>query len=106
MIFEREKAKPVEMMPGIIRRTLLSSGDMMLAEFSFEKGAGVPTHSHPHEQMGYLVSGRMRMTMGDDTVDCEPGDSWHAPPNLPHSGVALEPSVIVEAFRPAREDYL
>ena len=106
MIFRHENANPVEMMSGLTRRTLLHSDKMLLGEFTFEKGVEIPTHSHPHEQMGYLVAGRMRMTLGDDVADCGPGDSWHAPPNLPHSAVALEPSVVVEVFHPAREDYV
>lgn len=106
MIVPRESVNPVEMLPGLTRRVLVNSEKLMLTEFTFEQGVEVPLHAHPHEQMGYLVAGRMRMTMGEEVIDCSPGDSWHAPPDLPHAGAALEPSVVIEMFHPPRQDYL
>ncbi len=105
MIFKHDDANPVEMVPGLMRRVVVSDENMMLVEFTFQQGVEIPSHSHPHRQMGYLVAGRMRMTIGNDVADCGPGDSWHAPPNIPHAGAALEQSVVVEVFHPPREDY-
>ena len=105
MIIRNENANPVEMMSGLTRRTLLHSDNMTLGEFTFEKGVEVPQHTHPHDQVGYVVSGRMRMVMGDQVTECGPGDSYHAPPNVPHGAVSLEPSVVVDVFSPPREDY-
>ncbi len=105
MFFKRQDASPAEMFAGLTRRTLASSENLMLAEFTFEKGAEVPPHSHPHDQVGYVVAGRMRMMIGGETAECGPGDSYHAPPDVPHSGVALEPSVVIDVFHPPREDY-
>jgi quercetin dioxygenase-like cupin family protein len=45
------------------------------------------------------------MVMGEQPVECGPGDSYHAPSEVPHSGVALERSVVVDVFSPPREDY-
>jgi quercetin dioxygenase-like cupin family protein len=105
MFYPHDKAIPVEMLPGLTRRVLVTSDKMMLVEFTLKKGVEVPQHAHPHDQVGYLVSGRMRMTIGDQTTECAPGDSYHAPPGVPHSGAALEPSVVVDVFSPPREDY-
>jgi quercetin dioxygenase-like cupin family protein len=105
MFFPRQNANPVEMMPGLMRRVLATSDGMMLAEFTFKQGAEVPSHSHPHDQVGYVVKGRMKMIIGGEPADCGPGDSYHAPPDVPHSGVALEPSVVIDVFNPPREDY-
>jgi quercetin dioxygenase-like cupin family protein len=105
MFYGNADAEPIEMLPGLTRRVLVSSDVMMLVEFTFEKGVKVPQHTHPHDQVGYVVSGRMRMVIGDQTAECDPGDSYHAPPDVPHSGVALEPSVVVDVFSPPREDY-
>ena len=41
-------------------------------------------HSHPEEQTGYLVSGHMRLTIGGDTYDIQPGDSWLRRGNVIH----------------------
>jgi quercetin dioxygenase-like cupin family protein len=105
MHFPYKDAQPVEMLPGLVRRVLACSKTMMLAEFSFESGAEVPQHHHPHDQVGYVVSGRMRMTIGGEVAECGPGDSYHAPSDVPHSGVALERSVLIDVFNPPREDY-
>jgi quercetin dioxygenase-like cupin family protein len=105
MFFKHGGANAVEMLPGLIRRVLATSDVMMLAEFTFENGVEVPEHIHPHDQVGYVVAGRMRMVMGEETAECGPGDSYHAPPGVPHSGVALERSVVVDVFSPPREDY-
>jgi quercetin dioxygenase-like cupin family protein len=105
MFFQNKDAQPVEMLPGLIRRTLAVSEKMLLAEFIFEKGVEVPEHTHPHDQVGYVVSGRMRMVIGEQVLECGPGDSYHAPPDVPHGGTALEPSVVVDTFSPPREDY-
>ena len=105
MYFRRQDASVVEMMEGLTRRVLATSEGLMLAEFTFDQGAEVPTHSHPHDQVGYIVSGRMKMVIGDQTTECGPGDSYHAPPGVSHSGVALVPAVVIDVFSPPREDY-
>ena len=106
MFFRRQDADAVEMMVGLTRRVLATSEGLMLAEFTFDLGAEVPAHSHPHDQVGYVVSGRMRMVIGDKIAECGPGDSYHAAPNVPHSGEALVPSVVIDVFCPPREDYV
>ncbi len=105
MIYRNADATPVEMLPGLVRRTLADGESMMLCEFTFDAGVEVPNHSHPHEQVGYVVSGRLRMIIDGQSHDLGPGDSYHAPSNVPHGALTLEPSVVVEVFSPPREDY-
>jgi hypothetical protein len=38
VIFLRSDAKPVEMFPGVPRRTLAHGQSLLLAEFTYEKG--------------------------------------------------------------------
>ena len=105
MLTHRSDAAPVEMLPGVTRRTLNSSEGMMLIEVVFEKGAVVPSHSHPHEQIGYLASGRLLFELDDQRREVATGDSWLVPPNVPHQVTALEPSVAIDVFSPPREEY-
>jgi quercetin dioxygenase-like cupin family protein len=91
---------------GIRRKTLIYGGNTLMTEFLLDKDATLPMHSHPEEQTGYLVSGHMRLTIGGDTYDIRPGDSWLAPGNVTHGAAILEDSVAVEVFAPVREDYL
>ena len=105
MLTNRSDATPVEMMPGVTRRTLSTSEDMMLIDVVLEKGAVVPFHSHPHEQIGYLASGRVLFELGDERRELGPGDSWLVPPNVLHQVTALEPSLAIDVFSPPREEY-
>ncbi len=105
MIYRNADATPVEMLPGLVRRTLADGASMMLVEFTFDANTQVPHHTHPHEQVGYVVSGRARMTIGGESFELAAGDCYHIPSNVPHSALTLEPSVMVDTFSPPREDY-
>jgi quercetin dioxygenase-like cupin family protein len=87
-------------------KTLVYGEKSLLAEFRLEKGALLPKHKHPHEQTGYLVFGRIDLTIGDTTYQVAAGDSWCIHGDVEHHAVAHEDSVAVEAFSPRREDYI
>jgi quercetin dioxygenase-like cupin family protein len=97
--------EPVEMVPGLDRRTLACSERLMIAEFRAAPGAEVPMHTHPHDQAGYVVSGEMELTIDDHTERCGPGDSYTLPGGVPHGARFLSESVIIDCFSPPREDY-
>lgn len=104
-VVRRDSARPVEMFPGVVRRTLTAGDRMMLIEVTLDRGAVVPSHSHPHEQTGYLVSGRLRLEIEGEVRDLSPGDCWMIPGGVAHQATALEPSVLVDVFSPPREEY-
>ncbi len=68
----------------------------------FEPGGTYELHSHPHEQISVMVSGRMRLTVGDEVRDIGPGDMWYAPANVQHGGEILgdEPVVFIDVYAP------
>jgi len=105
MLVHRSSATPVEMLPGVVRRTLTEGERMMLIEVTLEQGTVVPLHTHPHEQIGYLASGRLLWELGDERRELSAGDSWLVPSNVPHQVTALEPSVAIDVFSPPREEY-
>ncbi len=96
----------VEMVPGLIRRTLVSGKGLMICRFDLESGVQIPVHSHPHDQAGYVVSGRIEITVDGNSLELGPGDSYCAPPGVLHSARALEATIVVDTFSPPREDYL
>jgi len=105
MLVHRSSATPVEMLPGVVRRTLTAGERTMLIEVTLAQGAVVPSHSHPHEQIGYLASGRLLFEVGDERRELAPGDSWLVPSDVPHQVTALEASVAIDVFSPPREEY-
>ncbi|MHB1134536.1 MAG: cupin domain-containing protein [Chloroflexota bacterium] len=99
------EAEPVEAVPGAVRRTLAYGDKMLLVEWQIGSGAGIPLHQHPHEQTGYVISGSLDMTIGDETRRLEPGDGYLAPANVLHSAIAHDDCRIVDVFSPMREEY-
>jgi quercetin dioxygenase-like cupin family protein len=93
-------------LPGIKIKTLVYGQKTLLTEFRMEKGSALPKHSHPHEQTGYLIKGKVALTIGAETFNAGPGDSWCIPGDTEHSAAILEDSVAIEVFSPVREDYL
>ncbi len=87
-------------------KTIVYGPKTLMAEFHLEAGADLPEHSHPHEQTGYLVAGRIDLTIGDQTHAVHPGGSWCIPGDVPHRAYAHEDSIAIEVFAPVREDYL
>ena len=92
--------------PGIQRKTLVYGEKTLMTEFLLEQGSVLAQHRHPQEQTGYLVSGHMILTVGDDVMEVRPGDSWVIPSNVEHHAKILEQSVAVEVFSPRRDDYI
>jgi quercetin dioxygenase-like cupin family protein len=93
-------------LPGIERKTLVHGDRTLMTEFRMGKGSTLPKHAHPQEQTGYLVSGRVRLTIGSRSVEARPGDSWTVPGGTRHGAAVLEDSVAIEVFSPVRKDYL
>ncbi|HPI91469.1 MAG TPA: cupin domain-containing protein [Spirochaetota bacterium] len=93
-------------LPGIKMKTIAWGEKTLMTEFLLSKGSVLPPHSHPHEQTGYLVSGRITLIIGDRTFDALPGDCWCILSGVEHQALAHEDSVAVEVFSPLREEYL
>jgi quercetin dioxygenase-like cupin family protein len=105
MINKYKDSKPVNVIPGLIRRTLAQGKSLMICEFTFDANVEIPIHSHLHEQVGYLIEGHVEMDIDGEIFELKKGDSYCAPSNVPHGVFTLEPSVIVDTFSPPREDY-
>ncbi|MBE0690340.1 MAG: cupin domain-containing protein [Anaerolineae bacterium] len=99
------EAPQLEQLMGVHRRTMATTDSVMLCEFFLERDAVVPEHQHPHEQAGYVVYGKLEMTVNGQTRICQPGDSYQIPGGVMHSAHALVDTLLIEAFSPPREDY-
>jgi quercetin dioxygenase-like cupin family protein len=92
--------------PGVEIRTTAGT-NLMLSVVRLEPESVVLEHSHPHEQMGYLLEGRLEFTVGGVTQLLGPGDVWRIPGGVVHRVRALDqPAVALDVFHPIREDYL
>src|SRR2546425_2761836 len=93
-----DDARPVEMFPGVVRRTLASGERLSLVEIRLAPGAEVPEHMHPHEQAGHVVFGRVHFRIGGNESDLGPGDSYLIPGDVPHRVRAVDAATLIEAF--------
>jgi quercetin dioxygenase-like cupin family protein len=79
---------------------------MMIAHVYLTKGAIVPEHSHHNEQITYILEGRLRFFLPDETIDVGAGEVLTIPAHLPHRAEALEDTLDVDVFHPPRSDWL
>lgn len=91
---------------GIRIKTVVRGESVLMTKFAMSAGAKLPSHAHPHEQIGYLLSGRIVLRIGESAREMGPGDSWCVPSGVAHRADVIEESVALEVFSPAREDYL
>lgn len=93
---------PVE---GISMQAIM--GDKMMANWvRLEPNTVMPTHDHPHEQVGVVLEGALELTMGDEVEVVRPGMAYIVPGGVPHKGVAgPEGCLVLDIFSPPREEY-
>lgn len=105
MFVARSETKNHDPLPGVVRRQAAVGDAVQLIEYTFSKGAIVPWHCHPNEQIGMVVSGSMRMKIGNEVRAIGPGDGYVIPPGTGHGADVLEDSVVIDVFSPPRDDY-
>jgi quercetin dioxygenase-like cupin family protein len=94
-----------EIVPGIHIRTFWGN-EMLLSIVDFAPNAVVPTHSHPHEQAGTVLSGEFELTIDGEARWVKPGDTYIIPGGVEHSGRSGDtPARALDIFSPVREDY-
>jgi quercetin dioxygenase-like cupin family protein len=106
MFSKRNSSGYKHALAGIRMKTLVFGDKTLFTEFLLNEGSVLPKHAHFHEQTGYLLSGRIRLSIGNETFEAEAGDSWCIPGNVEHGAEILQDSVAIEVFSPVREDYL
>jgi quercetin dioxygenase-like cupin family protein len=107
-IVRLEEAPSLETVMGRHGVILQSGEKTMMMMLTVEPGIPTPPHSHPHEQIGYLLEGRGVLFSGGESVEIESGTSFLIPPHESHNFNATgeKPAIIIDVFSPPREDYL
>ena len=82
--------------------------DVLMVMNWLEPGMEVRPHSHPFEQVVYVVKGRMRFVIGGEESVVEEGGLVRIPPDVEHCGepLGVHPVMNLDVFSPIREDYL
>ena len=105
-VTRHSEAPVIELGGGMTRRILAHNPQLMAVEVGFETGAVGAMHSHPHTQCSYVLSGRFRYTVEDESAELLPGDSIVVPGGLMHGTECLEAGALLDIFTPMREDFV
>ncbi len=107
MYVENKNVPLTDLGGGVVRKVLAYSENLMNVELKFEKGAIGAKHSHPHEQIGYIISGSLLFQEeGKEDKVLVTGDSYYVEPNAVHGVVALEDTMLLDIFTPMRKDFV
>ena len=93
----------------LLARRRIIGEHVMMSEVVLEKGCTVPSHAHENEQFAYVVHGRARFGVGaegspeHEEIVLVDGEVLHLPPNVPHSVVAEERTLVLDVFSPTSE---
>lgn len=100
-----EGIPPRTLAPGVTAK--VAAGEkMMFSLVTLAPNAVVPTHTHPHEQMGMLVSGTMEFTIEGETRTLTGNEMYFVPGGAPHAAKAGPGGALaLDAFSPPREEY-
>ena len=82
---KREECSHHKIFPGVDIHTLAGQ-QMMLSLVEFAPRSVVERHSHPQEQMGFLLEGELEFFVGEERYVARPGDMWRIPGGVEHGG--------------------
>jgi quercetin dioxygenase-like cupin family protein len=89
-----------------ITRKIAAGDRAMIVWWDIKAGAHIAAHKHPHEQIFWLLRGRMDFRIADDMRSCAVGDFAVIPGGVEHEAWFPEDTEIIDVFGPPREDFL
>ena len=103
-------AIPPEPMNPLLTRQFVHGEQAMIARICLKKGGTVPRHSHPNEQISYILEGALQFFLETDEgrkdLVVRAGEVLCIPPNVPHEAHALEDTIDLDIFNPPRQDWI
>jgi unsaturated pyranuronate lyase len=97
---------PEERISDKISRKVMSGKQGMMVWWRFKAGGHAAAHQHPHEQLSWMIKGRMDLRIGSETQSMVAGDVAVIPGGVEHEAFFPEDTEIVDFFAPVREDFL
>jgi quercetin dioxygenase-like cupin family protein len=79
---------------------------LFLVEHQMVKGWAGAMHSHPHDQVVYVVRGHLKVTCQGKLFELRAGDTFVVRGGVQHGASAVEDSLVIDVFTPCREDYI
>ena len=94
-----KQSEPADALAATLKRTEIQRGPLSLpgremVQVRTEIPVGVASgwHTHPGEEVGYIIAGTVRMEIQDQpTLILNAGDGFLIPPRVPHNALDLGP---------------
>jgi quercetin dioxygenase-like cupin family protein len=103
--YNPDERAPKEIFPGATTRTFWGD-NVLLSLIDLDAHSVVPNHSHPHEQVGYVLEGELELTIGGETRLLKAGEIFVAPGGVEHSVRVFDtPARVLDIFSPVRDEY-
>ena len=97
----------VEQLNPLLQRQFVHGEQAMLTRFHLAKGCIIPLHSHPNEQISFIVTGSLSFDFGEGDVRIvNAGEILVIPGGVPHSAITLEDTLAYDVFAPPRQDWI
>jgi quercetin dioxygenase-like cupin family protein len=98
--FELRELEGHPLPAALVVRELLWGNRALMVEVAAPSGFDAPAHAHDHESLVYIITGRVRATVGDETVELGPGDAVLHAAGSAHHIEAIEPTRWIEIKSP------
>jgi quercetin dioxygenase-like cupin family protein len=94
-----DQAKPADALAATLKRTEIQRGplsipgrEMVQVRTEIPCGVASGWHTHPGEEIGYIIAGTVRMEIRDQpTLTLHLGSGFLIPPRVPHNATDLGP---------------
>ena len=106
VVVNHEAAKESQPEPGLTRKVMAYNDKLFLAEHQMIKGWAGAVHSHPHDQVVYIVRGHLKVNCQGKSFELRAGDTFVVRGSVQHGASAIEDSLVIDVFTPCREDYI
>jgi quercetin dioxygenase-like cupin family protein len=101
----RWESQPKEQLAEGVARQVVWGERATLARFEFARGMHAARHQHPAEQHTCVERGALRIAAGGREFTVRAGEMLLIPGATEHEVWALEDSVVLVFFAPARDDW-
>jgi len=101
-----QEITPEALAEGVERRMIV--GDKLMAcRLHFQPHVVTSAHTHPHEQLTFVLQGKVKFTIEGKERTVSAGDVLHFASYVSHGATMLDEEVVlIDVFTPLREDFL
>jgi quercetin dioxygenase-like cupin family protein len=95
----RWDALDLQKVTEMIARKVIPGAEQTLAQAYFKKGALIPMHAHPGEQLIYVLQGALRALVDGEEVTVREGEVLQVPAHADHQAEVLDDTFVLDVRR-------